>query len=143
MGTAVKNVPAQALTAAQAAEKARAAGLRLVRFLYCDNDGVIRGKASGVTGLETRLERGIGLTLAMQAFTMLDHLAPFEGMGPVGEIRLVPDPSTFVIAPYAPHTGVVLVDMVTLDGGTRPSHARRLRARVEPCDAHRRRLPTH
>jgi len=37
-------------------------------------------------------------------------------MGPVGEIRLVPDPSTFVVAPYAPHTGAVLVDMVTLDG---------------------------
>jgi glutamine synthetase len=52
----------------------------------------------------------------MQAFTMLDHLAPYEGMGPVGEIRLVPDPSTFVIAPYAPHSGAVLVDMITLDG---------------------------
>jgi glutamine synthetase len=37
-------------------------------------------------------------------------------MGPVGEIRLVPDPATFVIAPYAPHTGVALVDMLTLDG---------------------------
>jgi len=104
------------VTAAQVAEFARSAGLRLVRFLYCDNDGVIRGKSSGIANLETRLEDGIGLTLAMQAFTMLDHLAPYEGMGPVGEIRLVPDPSTFVIAPYAPHSGAVLVDMITLDG---------------------------
>ena len=104
------------MTAAQVAEFARSAGLRLVRFLYCDNDGVIRGKCSGIANLETRLEDGIGLTLAMQAFTMLDHLAPYEGMGPVGEIRLVPDPSTFVIAPYAPHSGAVLVDMITLDG---------------------------
>jgi glutamine synthetase len=47
---------------------------------------------------------------------MLDHLATVEGMGPVGEIRLVPDPDTFVIAPYAPHTGVLLVDMETLEG---------------------------
>src|SRR5438309_11818563 len=52
----------------------------------------------------------------MQAFTMLDHLASVEGMAPVGEIRLVPDPSTFAIAPYAPHTATVLVDMQTLDG---------------------------
>jgi glutamine synthetase len=96
--------------------KAQAAGLKLVRFLYCDNDGLIRGKASGMSSLKDRLETGIGLTLAMQAFTMLDHLAPVEGMGPVGEIRLLPDPSTFVIAPYAQKTGVVLVDMVTLDG---------------------------
>jgi glutamine synthetase len=96
--------------------RAETAGLRLVRFLYCDNDGIIRGKSTGIAGLEDRLETGIGLTVAMQAFTMLDHLATVEGMGPVGEIRLVPDPDTFVIAPYAPHTGVLLVDMETLDG---------------------------
>src|SRR5437868_5844924 len=96
--------------------QAEAAGLRLVRFLYCDNDGIIRGKSSGINGFADRLNTGIGLTLAMQAFTMLDHLATVDGMGPVGEIRLVPDPTTFTIAPYAPHTGTVLVDMQTLDG---------------------------
>src|SRR2546421_215525 len=96
--------------------QAEASGLRLVRFLYCDNDGIIRGKSAGVRDLHDRLETGIGLTLAMQAFTMLDHLASVEGMGPVGEIRLVPDPSTFAIAPYAPHTATVLVDMQTPDG---------------------------
>jgi glutamine synthetase len=96
--------------------RAEATGLKLVRFLYCDNDGMIRGKASSVSSLADRLETGIGLTLAMQAFTLLDHLAPVEGMGPVGEIRLVPDPSTFVVAPYAPKTGVMLVDMISLDG---------------------------
>jgi glutamine synthetase len=96
--------------------RAETAGLRLVRFLYCDNDGIIRGKTTGIAGLKDRLDTGIGLTVAMQAFTMLDHLASVDGMGPVGEIRLVPDPDTFVIAPYAPHTGVVLVDMQTLDG---------------------------
>jgi len=96
--------------------QAEASGLRLVRFLYCDNDGIIRGKSAGIKDLHDRLETGIGLTLAMQAFTMLDHLASVEGMGPVGEIRLVPDPSTFAIAPYAPHTATVLVDMQTLDG---------------------------
>ena len=96
--------------------QAEASGLRLVRFLYCDNDGIIRGKAAGIANLKERLETGIGLTVAMQAFTMLDHLASVDGMGPVGEIRLVPDPSTFTVAPYAPHTGTVLVDMQTLDG---------------------------
>jgi glutamine synthetase len=96
--------------------QAEASGLRLVRFLYCDNDGIIRGKSAGIANLKERLETGIGLTVAMQAFTMLDHLASVDGMGPVGEIRLVPDPTTFTIAPYAPHTGTVLVDMQTLDG---------------------------
>ncbi|HEY4026809.1 MAG TPA: glutamine synthetase family protein [Candidatus Dormibacteraeota bacterium] len=102
---------------ARVVTRAEAGGLRLVRFLYCDHDGIIRGKASGVSRLHERLESGIGLTVAMQAFSLLDRLAPVEGMGPVGEIRLVPDPDTFVIAPYAPHTGVVLVDMQTSDRG--------------------------
>src|ERR1700687_63909 len=101
---------------AELVAQAEASGLRLVRFLYCDNDGIIRGKSAGIVNLKERLETGIGLTVAMQAFTMLDHLASVEGMGPVGEIRLVPDPATFAIAPYAPHTGTVLVDMQTLDG---------------------------
>ena len=101
---------------AEVVAQAEASGLRLVRFLYCDNDGIIRGKSAGIVNLRERLETGIGLTVAMQAFTMLDHLASVEGMGPVGEIRLVPDPTTFAIAPYAPHTGTVLVDMQTLDG---------------------------
>src|SRR5262249_15082964 len=95
--------------------RAEQVGLRLIRFLYCDNDGVIRGKATGLSRLGERLETGIGLTVAMQAFSMLDRLAPVESMGPVGEIRLVPDPETFVVAPYAPHTGVLLVDMMTQD----------------------------
>ena len=95
--------------------RAESVGLRLVRFLYCDNDGIVRGKASGISRLGERIETGIGLTVAMQAFSLLDRLAPVEGMGPVGEIRLVPDPETFVLAPYAPRTGVVLVDMLTQD----------------------------
>ncbi|MGH8910430.1 MAG: glutamine synthetase family protein [Egibacteraceae bacterium] len=100
---------------ARVVAQAEQAGLRLVRFLYCDNDGVVRGKATGISRLAERLETGIGLAVAMQAFCLLDRLAPVEGMGPVGEIRLVPDPTTFVIAPYAPHTGVVLVDMLAQD----------------------------
>ena len=96
--------------------RAEAHSVRLVRFLYCDNDGIIRGKASGVSHLDDHLTGGIGLTVAMQAFSLLDRLATVDGMGPVGEIRLVPDPETFVVAPYAPHTGVLLVDMRTTDG---------------------------
>ena len=116
----------------QVAERAETAGLRLVRFLYCDNDGIVRGKASGMASLAERLDTGIGLTVAMQAFTLLDHLAPFPGMGPVGEIRLVPDPGTFVVAPYAARTGVVLVDMLTQEGEPYAADPRGfLRAMVE------------
>jgi glutamine synthetase len=97
-------------------ETARKAGVRLVRFLYTDNGGVTRGKATYIQSLRKRIEDGIGLTVAMQAMNMLDQLAPVEGMGPVGEIRLVPDPETFRILPYAPHSAAMTVDMCNNDG---------------------------
>jgi glutamine synthetase len=46
----------------------------------------------------------------------LDQLQPVGGMGPVGEVRLVPDPETFRVLPYAPRLGAMLVDHVGLDG---------------------------
>ncbi len=96
-------------------QRAAEAHLRLVRFMYCDNGGIIRGKATHVNGLARRMAEGIGQTLAMQAFASIDALAAVEGMGPVGEFRLVPDPSTFVVLPYAPSSGMMLCDMITLD----------------------------
>jgi glutamine synthetase len=104
------------MTPEQVVELCRTRGVRLVRFLYCDNGGVARGKASHVGRLGDRLRTGIGLTVAMQAMNSLDQLQPVEGMGPVGEVRLVPDPETFTVLPYAPHTGAVLVDHLRLDG---------------------------
>jgi glutamine synthetase len=108
------------LSAAQVLERANEAGLRLVRFLWCGNDGTVRAKASSLEGLEGRMRSGIGLTVAMQAMNSLDQLQPVEGMGPVGEIRLVPDPDTFRTLPYAPGTGAMLVDQLTLEAQPAP-----------------------
>ena len=43
------------MDAADVAERADEAGLRLVRFLWCGNDGTVRAKASALRGLEGRL----------------------------------------------------------------------------------------
>jgi glutamine synthetase len=94
----------------------RGAKVQLVRFLYCGNDGIIRGKAAHTRFLASFLESGIGLTVAMQSFNMLDQLVPEGSFGPVGEIRLVPDPTSFAVLPYAPHAARMLCDMVTLEG---------------------------
>src|SRR4029079_888172 len=83
-------------------QKALDAGVQLILFLYCDNGGVIRRKSTHITSLESRLQTGIGLTRAMQAMSDVDQLQPVDGMGPVGEIRLVPDLNTFTVLPYAP-----------------------------------------
>jgi glutamine synthetase len=104
----------------EVARQADEAGLRLVRFLWCGNDGTVRAKSSGRHGLEGRLESGIGLTVAMQAMSGLDQLQPVDGMGPVGEIRLVPDLESFRVLPYAPRTGGLLTDHIGLDGEPAP-----------------------
>lgn len=103
-------------SARRAVAQARNGGVRLVRFLYTDNGGVTRGKATHVESLGSRIADGIGLTVAMQAMNMLDQLTSVEGMGPVGEIRLKPDPDTFTVLPYAPRTAAMTVDMCTLEG---------------------------
>jgi len=97
-------------------DQAQDAGVRLVRFLYTDNGGIIRGKLTNITGLRHRINDGIGLTVAMQAMNMLDQLSHVEEMGPVGEIRLTPDPETFKVLPYAARSGAMTVDMCKLDG---------------------------
>ena len=105
-------------------ERTRQEEIRLVRFLYADHGGVIRGKAAGTARLRERMSSGIGHTVAMMAMSMLDQLQPVAGMGPVGEVRIVPDPETFVALPYAPGAGAMLADLavssaqpVRLDGG--------------------------
>ncbi|MGQ4807499.1 Glutamine synthetase [Candidatus Entotheonellaceae bacterium PAL068K] len=95
--------------------QARQAGVMLVRFLYCGNDSVIRGKTTHIDHLERRLTEGIGLTVAMQSFMMLDQLVPEGHFGPVGEIRLLPDPASFAILSYAPRQARLFCNMMQLD----------------------------
>ena len=62
----------------------------------------IRGKSTHVgVSSPAGSQSGIGLVKGMQSFTSIDTLAPDATYGPVGEIRLVPDPDTFVVLPYA------------------------------------------
>ena len=91
------------------------ARLRLVRFLYCDYGGIVRGKATHAAGLPDRLEEGIALTTAQLAMNARDELQEIPGMTAVGEVRLVPDPDSFTILPYVPKTGAMMCDLMTLD----------------------------
>jgi len=115
-------------------KQAADAGVRLVRFLYCDNGGIIRGKTSALNGLTGRMSDGIGLTVAMMAMNSLDQLQPVDGMGPVGEIRLVPDLESFALLPYVPYSAAMACDMIASDrapwGGCPRSFLKRMRERV-------------
>ncbi len=90
-----------------------AAGIRFVRILWCDNANIIRGKAVHRGALSEYFTHGVGISTAQQAIpVMLDAPAPGSGLGPVGEVRLVPDWKTLTPLPYAPGHARVLGDMV-------------------------------
>jgi glutamine synthetase len=113
-GTPVSGASREAIAAV--AERAQAEGISLVWFLYADHGGIIRGKSASAAALPARMVTGIGHTVAMMAMSMLDHLQPVDGMSPVGEVRIMPDPATFVPLPYAPGAAVMLADLARPDG---------------------------
>jgi glutamine synthetase len=101
---------------ARVTARAHEESISLVWFLYADHGGIIRGKSATAPMLPARIVTGIGHTVAMMAMSMLDHLQPVDGMGPVGEVRIMPDPATFVPLPYAPGAGAMLADQVLQSG---------------------------
>lgn len=94
---------------------ARESGVKLIRFEYCDVSGVARTKAVHVAQLEHKLLEGVSLTRAQASINLLEQMVPIDGFEPVGEIRLVPDPSTFTVLPWAPGSASVLCDQLGHD----------------------------
>lgn len=95
----------------------RPADLRLVRFTYCDNANLIRAKAVPAARLEAFLKAGIGFSVAQQALPVtMDAVVAGSGLGPVGEVYLVPDPSTLTPLPFSPGQAIVLGDFETAAG---------------------------
>lgn len=89
------------------------ANVQFVRILWCDNGNVIRGKAVHIKRLAEYFVHGVGISAAQQAVPVTyDAPAPNSGLGPVGEIRLVPDWNALTILPYTPGHARVMGDMV-------------------------------
>jgi glutamine synthetase len=104
------------VTIEEIVQRTAGVGTRLVRFLYCDNGGVIRAKAVHPRLLPQAAVSGLGLMQAAQLHTLIDRLAPSERIGPVGEARLLPDLETFVLLPYGTRLAAMICDLTTLDG---------------------------
>jgi glutamine synthetase len=69
-----------------------------------------------VDALASYLVSGIGLTVAMQSFTILDQLVPEGSFGPVGEVVLRPDLETFAVLPHVPRTARLYCTLDSADG---------------------------
>ncbi|MFQ5493031.1 MAG: hypothetical protein ACE5DX_02625 [Candidatus Dojkabacteria bacterium] len=74
-------------------------GVRFVRFQWTNNANMIREKAVHIDRVSQYAKRGIGATPAEQVVPVM-YDVPVQndlGLGPVGEVRLVPDWSTLNI----------------------------------------------
>jgi glutamine synthetase len=89
------------------------AGVKFLRFAFCDNANIIRAKAIHLGILADNLEYPISITAAQQALpVMYDSVVTDSGLGPVGEVFLKPDWDTLTILPYTPTHARVMGDMV-------------------------------
>jgi glutamine synthetase len=86
--------------------------IELIRFVYIDNDGVIRGYATTADELESDLETGHPFAVAMPFFSVLDNLTPETRFGCVGEISGLPDLNTFRLLPYVSNSAMMICDFV-------------------------------
>lgn len=89
----------------------REQGIHYVRVLWCDNANVIRAKATHIDVIE---ESGgaVGISVAQQALpVMYDAVVQGSGLGPVGEVQLVPDWETLHALPYLPGYAEVVGNM--------------------------------
>lgn len=97
---------------AEVINRVQASGVQFVRFLYCDHSGVTRAKVIHASHLAHKLSEGLGLTRAQMAMNLLEQIIDVEGMEPVGEIRLVPDPETFSVLPWTPSSTSLICDQL-------------------------------
>lgn len=97
-------------------QRVDAENIELIRIVFVNNSGVPRGRVVDAEKLPGVFDRGTNVTKAMQSFNALDRLAPEGRYGPVGEVRVVPDPDTFRVLPYAEDAAILLSDLHGLDG---------------------------
>jgi glutamine synthetase len=105
-----------ALQRAEVAAAARQRDVRLARFMFVDLSGVIRAKSVHLSSLEQRMASGLSIPAGLLGMNALDQPVGLDGLGAVGEVRLVPDPATFVLLPFSPRNGGLLSDLLALDG---------------------------
>lgn len=94
-------------------------GDELVMFLHTDLAGLSRGRGFPVLELEERLRTGVGWVPADQALTPFGPIADPNPWGPMGDLRLLPDPATQVrvdLWPDASPLHFFLCDAAHTDG---------------------------
>src|SRR5215471_5489820 len=118
--------PGQLAAAERSIELVNSEGIEVVRLVWPDQHGLLRGKALTRAAYLAALESGIEITMAPFFFDPANAIVfnPFTpdggfaipGMGGSPNVKMVPDPGTFRVLPWAEKTAVVFGDLYMVNG---------------------------
>ncbi|MEV0738729.1 glutamine synthetase family protein [Streptomyces sp. NPDC050549] len=122
--------PEQADAAREILGRAESGGMTVIRLVFADQHGLLRGKTVTVGELPNVLRDGTGIASSLLAkdtsgrtvfplFTKETPLGLPELRG-AADMVMVPDPSTFRILPWSPGTGWLLCDLRFTTGAPVP-----------------------
>ena len=114
-------------------------GVEMLRLAFPDQHGILRGKTLVAAEARSAMENGVALTSTL-LLKDTSHRTVFPvwsaggGLGDAAlqgaaDLVLIPDPATFKVLPWAPHTGWMLCDAYMPDGRVAPFATRAMLAR--------------
>lgn len=119
----------------------QAQGLETIRLAFVDQHGIPRGKAITVDGLASVFRNGMAMTSTLllkdtSHRTVFNVWAGDIGFGEgqltgAGDVLIVPDPRTFRILPWSPHSAMLLCDVYHKDGSPMPFCSRSILKRAD------------
>lgn len=111
-------------------------GIEVVRVVFPDQHGFLRGKTIVSGELQGALDNGVSITSSLFAKDTANRtvfpvwtrgggfgLDAFEG---AGDVLMIPDPATFRVLPWADRTGWLLADVYLPDGRPLPYATRQV-----------------
>ncbi|MFI6253392.1 glutamine synthetase family protein [Streptomyces sp. NPDC051016] len=121
---------AQSAAAEEIRDRAEGGGLKVVRLVFADQHGLLRGKTVTASEMPTVLREGTGIASSLLAkdtsgrtvfplFTKETPLGLPELRG-AADMVMVPDPLTFRMLPWSPGTGWLLCDLRFTSGAPVP-----------------------
>ena len=131
--------PDQLAAAEGVAAKVTELGLGVVRLAFVDAHGVLRGKTlvaealpapgDGVNATTTLLLKDLAGTTVFPVFSDGGAFPDQPLMRGAADMVMLPDPKTFQVLPWAPHSGWMLCDLFLPDGTPMPLSSRAILAR--------------
>jgi glutamine synthetase len=122
--------------AADIAARLKSDGIETVRLSFADQHGILRGKTLVASEVAGALRNGCGAPSSLLAKdtshrTVFAVFTPDAGLGVsqmsgAGDVLMLPDPATFRVLPWAPHSAWLLCDLRFGNGETVPFSTRDL-----------------